>query len=153
MVSHAVNISNQYPPGDAAAYRSAALALRLPYWDWASDPIIPDFMGNAKITVNGPTGPKLIDNPLYSYRFQNPVPSSWGGQISTYQETIRCLGEDGLVNNITAANMRMVEAGSSLKDMVVRFLPLANPLSSANYEDTRLLSKYAWCSFTDLKQV
>ncbi|KAK4219908.1 Di-copper centre-containing protein [Rhypophila decipiens] len=118
LVSHAVNISNQYPPNHAPAYKAAAQTLRLPFWDWATDPTVPSFTGDANITVNGPTGPTTIRNPLYSYRFQNPVPSSWGGQLSTYQETSRCMGTDGSVNNMTKSNLSMMTVGFKLKTSV-----------------------------------
>ncbi|KAM7207522.1 Di-copper centre-containing protein [Naviculisporaceae sp. PSN 640] len=118
LVSHAVNISNQYHPDDAPAYKKASQTLRLPFWDWAADPTIPEVMGKPGVTVNAPAGPTTIPNPLYSYRFQNPIPSGWGGNLSRYHETIRCLGDDGSVNNITLANANMKAEGPGLKSSV-----------------------------------
>lgn len=120
LVSHAVNISHEYPQDVAPAYLGAALTLRLPYWDWAFDPRVPEIMSNVTVTVNGPAGPTTTRNPLYSYRFQGSIQKTWDDVVySGYNETIRCLGDDGQVNNITASNLKMDSQGPGLKLMVV----------------------------------
>lgn len=51
----------------------AAKTLRVPYWDWAKNPNLPESTTYQKISINTPTGQKTLDNPLYSYKF-HPLP-------------------------------------------------------------------------------
>ncbi|KAI3335615.1 Di-copper centre-containing protein [Ustulina deusta] len=60
----------EYTNEDASVYRDASQKLRLPYWDWASDPSLPPSSTQENITVNGPNGKKIVlHNPLYNYRW------------------------------------------------------------------------------------
>ena len=65
-----------YPAGSGRdAYVEAAANFRIPYWDWAMKPpegqsVLPKCVGGSEeVTVNGPTGPVVIDNPLFTYKF------------------------------------------------------------------------------------
>lgn len=69
----AQNISEQYPKSSRAKYVQAAKTLRIPYWDWASDPELPSAATTEKIEIETPKGKKSISNPLYSYKF-DPTP-------------------------------------------------------------------------------
>ncbi|KAI1423995.1 Di-copper centre-containing protein [Xylaria sp. FL1777] len=60
----------EYSDEDASAYRDASQKLRLPYWDWASDPALPHSTTQENITVNSPNGKIVLHNPLYNYRWQ-----------------------------------------------------------------------------------
>ncbi|KAI0966132.1 Di-copper centre-containing protein [Xylaria arbuscula] len=60
----------EYTDDEASAYRDASQKLRLPYWDWASDPTLPASSTQENITVNGPNGKIVLHNPLYNYRWQ-----------------------------------------------------------------------------------
>ncbi|KAI0505522.1 Di-copper centre-containing protein [Xylaria bambusicola] len=60
----------EYTDDDASIYRDASEKLRLPYWDWASDPALPPSASNENVTINGPDGEIELHNPLYSYRWQ-----------------------------------------------------------------------------------
>lgn len=71
--THAQKIAASYPEKDRAKYVTAAKTLRIPYWDWASNPDIPRSMTTSKINVNTPTGMQSIDNPLYQYKFDPSV--------------------------------------------------------------------------------
>lgn len=43
--------------------------FRVPYWDWASNASLPNWiLFDKSITVDTPTGRKLINNPLYAFR-------------------------------------------------------------------------------------
>ncbi|KAI8950282.1 Di-copper centre-containing protein [Xylaria longipes] len=66
----AQRLALEYTDNDASAYREASQKLRLPYWDWASDPTLPPSTTQENITVNGPEGEINLHNPLYSYRWQ-----------------------------------------------------------------------------------
>ncbi|CAJ2505321.1 Uu.00g127150.m01.CDS01 [Anthostomella pinea] len=63
-------IASEYTDDAAPAYLAAAQILRLPYWDWATDPTLPSSSTLENITVNGPKGPLELHNPLYNYRWQ-----------------------------------------------------------------------------------
>lgn len=54
-------------------YTAAALTLRLPYWDWATQPangdVFPSCFTTPSITIQGPDGSESVSNPLFSYKF------------------------------------------------------------------------------------
>lgn len=106
----AVQIANEFPVGERAAYRQAATTLRLPYWDWASGqvPAIPSSVTSPQIRVTRPNGNQAnIANPLYSYRFHPLSPSDFGNfqPMSTYTETKRW--PDGTNANANSQNGRV----------------------------------------------
>jgi hypothetical protein len=61
---------------DRQRYRNALRLLRIPYWDWASNrtangTLFPQSIGGSEyMEINGPNGPQVIRNPLYSYEFK-----------------------------------------------------------------------------------
>jgi len=69
--AQAQKIAALYPSSSSAAYKAAALTLRFPYWDWATDAQLPPIITEPTITITTPSGSKTIRNPLYSYQFQN----------------------------------------------------------------------------------
>ncbi|KEF59470.1 uncharacterized protein A1O9_04314 [Exophiala aquamarina CBS 119918] len=69
--THAQGIAEAYPDDQRPRYRAAALALRIPYWDWAIHPELPDVVTEPLVTVNTPVGTRTIENPLYQYVFQS----------------------------------------------------------------------------------
>ena len=75
----AVRIANQFSDYRRAQYLPAAEEVRLPYWDWASEETIPSIVSAPTVEVvkpfvNGTGGRTTIDNPLFSYMFQNDLP-------------------------------------------------------------------------------
>lgn len=75
---HVTDIANEYPSQDKARYVAAAKRFRIPYWDWAANADLPDFISlQETVTLNTPQGQKAMKNPLYSYTF-NPVYSDFG---------------------------------------------------------------------------
>ncbi|KAH0831456.1 hypothetical protein FOPE_00555 [Fonsecaea pedrosoi] len=68
---HAQGIANDYPDDQRDEYSSAAVTLRVPYWDWAVYPALPDVVAQPQISINTPTGRQTIANPLYNYVFQS----------------------------------------------------------------------------------
>ncbi|KAI0816122.1 Di-copper centre-containing protein [Xylaria sp. FL0064] len=86
----------EYTDDDASAYQDASQKLRLPYWDWASDPTLPPSSTQENITVNGPDGKIVLHNPLYSYRWQTyPLNTTqFPGQGNIGPETTRDKDED-----------------------------------------------------------
>ncbi|KAJ8061925.1 hypothetical protein OCU04_009712 [Sclerotinia nivalis] len=73
-------IASTFPTATKARYQQAALAFRIPYWDWAATPpagdkYFPTVVGQPLIQLITPTSnnkPVQITNPLYSYKF-NPL--------------------------------------------------------------------------------
>ncbi|KAG8922053.1 hypothetical protein FRC02_012164, partial [Tulasnella sp. 418] len=83
---HAVRIADTYTTPDKQEWLQAAIDLRAPYWDWASEAVPPPEVIELQqlniILPDGTEGP--IDNPLLTYRF-NPRPS-----FSSRAKTVRC---------------------------------------------------------------
>ncbi|KAL0630990.1 hypothetical protein Q9L58_010157 [Maublancomyces gigas] len=60
-----------FPPGPTKdKYTRLVPSFRVPYWDFAAQPALPDIILNKKqIEVTTPTGKQTINNPLYCYNF------------------------------------------------------------------------------------
>ncbi|KZV73724.1 Di-copper centre-containing protein [Peniophora sp. CONT] len=88
--ARAVAISRTYTGDRATHFQAAARALRLPFWDWASDIVPPrQVIADAQVTYTAPDGSrKQIANPLYSYRF-HPVDKAFDSPFNTYPITVR----------------------------------------------------------------
>jgi tyrosinase len=129
MSEHVHTIAQKYNSQD---YTTAADNFRIPFWDWAIIPTAPDITGTATVHINTPSGPKDVDNPLYSYKFQNfPLNSTWfpsdqDNKLSTYNETKRCPDDNG-VSNMGAVNSAL--GASNLRAGAVIYSS-ANTLSS-----------------------
>jgi len=68
--SNAQTIARKYPLSQREDYIAAASTLRVPYWDWAATPALPEVVTTRSITVNTPDGFYEMDNPLFNYTFQ-----------------------------------------------------------------------------------
>ncbi|KAL0467683.1 hypothetical protein QR685DRAFT_366309 [Neurospora intermedia] len=127
LVSHALAIASRYPPSLLPAYTDAARTLRLPFWDWASDPSLPYAAMNDSIKVGNTPNSSLaslsppntngtgggsgapsgavgvqVRNPLYSYRFQEgSVMYQFDDTLGLYPQTLRCKFEDFAEDNKT----------------------------------------------------
>lgn len=66
---HAQTIAEQYPLLLGDQYRTAASKLRIPYFDWAITPGLPDVLTLPILSVNTPDGIRNISNPLLQYTF------------------------------------------------------------------------------------
>lgn len=69
--THAQSIARTYPSSLRDRYVAAAATLRVPYWDWAATPALPEVVTTPLITINTPDGMKNMDNPLFNYTFQS----------------------------------------------------------------------------------
>ncbi|KAI8627921.1 tyrosinase [Xylariaceae sp. FL1651] len=59
-------------PGHEAEYLEAARTWRLPYWDWAKNPRVPQYARWKKVKITlGNDPPVVIDNPLYQFKMPN----------------------------------------------------------------------------------
>lgn len=70
IIAEAQQIASQFKT-DTAKYQEAARQLRLPFWDWAENPRLPDIATQTTIQIDTPDGPQTVRNPMYQYRFHN----------------------------------------------------------------------------------
>ncbi|KAH8770537.1 hypothetical protein BGZ57DRAFT_437429 [Hyaloscypha finlandica] len=96
LASHVQAIAQAY---NSTTYQAAANNFRIPYWDWASTPAMPDVVSQQYVQITTPSGVKTVANPLYQYKFHtfplNPAyfPAS-DGPLAMDQFTIRGLIDD-----------------------------------------------------------
>ncbi|KAK0749656.1 hypothetical protein B0T18DRAFT_323937 [Schizothecium vesticola] len=99
--TQAQRIAAGYSGSAAATYQAAAQTLRLPYWDWASDPgaQMPPVAIQETVQVNAASGPVTMHNPLYSYQFKTfpfTDPDFQDQPLSQFSESKRCTdGSEG----------------------------------------------------------
>ncbi|TVY16673.1 Polyphenol oxidase 1 [Lachnellula arida] len=109
---------------NSSTYQTAADNFRIPFWDWAAVPQrFPDVMTWPNVSINTPSGPQNVTNPLYRYTFLNhPEPAKW---FPTDQETY--LGsqpwsirqpDNNNVSNEAAMEGQFAQEGQSLSDQV-----------------------------------
>ncbi|PVF92484.1 Di-copper centre-containing protein [Serendipita vermifera] len=78
LTKHVTDIANEYQGNDRQRYIAASQRFRVPYWDWAANSDLPDFVSiQAEVVVNSPTGSRRMPNPLYAYAF-HPMDSTFG---------------------------------------------------------------------------
>ncbi|KAG9229730.1 common central domain of tyrosinase-domain-containing protein [Amylocarpus encephaloides] len=112
LADQAQKIAKQY---NTPEYQTAADNFRMPYWDWAEVPTMPDVITTPTLTIDTPSGPTTVTNPLYEYKFQQfPLNETWfpgdqDNKLSTYETTKRC-PVDGVSNN-NQANKNLVGRG------------------------------------------
>ncbi|KJZ73999.1 hypothetical protein HIM_06667 [Hirsutella minnesotensis 3608] len=72
LVERAKKIAAQYPVNVRPRYLQAAETLRIPYWDWSADSVVPPSTVPDTIRVNATRGNKVkevqIENPLRVYK-------------------------------------------------------------------------------------
>ncbi|KAK2880013.1 hypothetical protein FQN49_000648 [Arthroderma sp. PD_2] len=121
--THAQKIAASYPQNVRAKYVEAAKTLRIPYWDWASNPEIPRSMTSPQINVNTPSGVKSIDNPLYQYKFDPSAEKGFpaGDKFTSWDHSTRFPDGDGNSHNERAQRL-MKSNGASLRTTVYQLL-------------------------------
>ncbi|KAL1847794.1 hypothetical protein Daus18300_013836 [Diaporthe australafricana] len=106
--AYALDIAAKAPGSVADEYMKALQEVRLPYWDWASDPHLPAVTMTPDITLTVPgklPGAKeslhLAHNPLYSYQFTSKWATStiqkemgWAS-TAVWAESKRCPDANG----------------------------------------------------------
>lgn len=76
MWTNAQRIAERYPYSERPRYREAARTLRIPYWDWTSNPEMPALVSEPSLEINGPGGRYNVSNPLYEYAFHPQPPAA-----------------------------------------------------------------------------
>ncbi|XXH04031.1 hypothetical protein Hte_010442 [Hypoxylon texense] len=67
----AVRLAKEYDEDVRPAYEDAARVLRIPYWDWAAKPWLPDIVVAPFRIVQTPEGLVNMTNPLHRFTFPN----------------------------------------------------------------------------------
>jgi hypothetical protein len=86
LLTHAEEIARQYQ-FDQDKWLTSARRLRAPYWDWAANPNVPEYLFSTPqigiIGFNG--GTVYVNNPLWGYVFHPTLPGEW----ARYRKTVR----------------------------------------------------------------
>lgn len=92
-------IAQKYTGRTATTYRTAANNFRIPYWDWASTPAMPDIVNKPIVLITTPTGARNVTNPLYAYRFPylDPklFPKNQDAGLAAFATTVRSPDSNG----------------------------------------------------------
>ncbi|KAJ7755497.1 photo-regulated tyrosinase [Mycena metata] len=93
----AISIASKYTTPDKAAWQEAALAFRLPYWDWMlpqTEGVPPDqVLTQGQVSIIASNGSTvLVPNPIIAYRFGAvpPLNSVFEKNFATWPTTLRC---------------------------------------------------------------
>ncbi|KAI0373661.1 tyrosinase [Pilatotrama ljubarskyi] len=86
---HAIRISRTYTY-DGCCWRKAALDLRQPYWDWATNALPPpEVISMERVTITTPDGQRSsVQNPLMRYRFHH-IDTSFAASFAKWPATVR----------------------------------------------------------------
>ncbi|KAK6532025.1 hypothetical protein TWF694_003188 [Orbilia ellipsospora] len=123
LLSEVNAIAKAYPAGssDSTKYLAAAANFRIPYWDWASSPTLPDLIGSQPtVTVQDPTkGSTNIPNPLFAYKYHFTSTSQQRSELPnapfvTNKQTSRL--------EIGQLNAQLTNIGTNLKNRVYNLL-------------------------------
>ncbi|KAH6668831.1 hypothetical protein B0J14DRAFT_151352 [Halenospora varia] len=102
LADHVQVIAKDYK---SAEYQTAADNFRMPFWDWAAIPTVPDVITTPTLKVNTISGLKDVTNPLYQYKFQQfPLNETWfpsdrDNNLARWPNTVRHPDENGVSNH------------------------------------------------------
>ncbi|KAI1778041.1 hypothetical protein F4818DRAFT_438218 [Hypoxylon cercidicola] len=82
----AVKLAKKYDEDVRPAYEDAASVLRIPYWDWAAKPWLPDIVAAPFRIVRTPKGPVNMTNPLHHFTFPNGTIEGLRAAASIHKE-------------------------------------------------------------------
>ncbi|KAJ6548594.1 tyrosinase [Mycena capillaripes] len=87
---NALAIAETYIGDNAVKFRSAALDLRVPYWDWGANIIPPaQIITQTVVEILCPSGVlRMVPNPFLSYRF-HPTPTDFVDNFQIWPQTLR----------------------------------------------------------------
>ncbi|KAI5363744.1 putative tyrosinase copper-binding domain, di-copper centre-containing domain superfamily, tyosinase [Septoria linicola] len=77
LIKVALEVADSFDGAFGDRLKAAAQKLRVPYWDWAAAPdsgisVLPPSIAGQQVTIAGPNGDEIVDNPLFSYHFEDP---------------------------------------------------------------------------------
>ncbi|KAG9009286.1 hypothetical protein FRB90_008451 [Tulasnella sp. 427] len=132
----AVKIAATYTTPDKTQWANAALNLRLPFWDWATNAVPPtQVISDATVTITTPNGQQTsVKNPLLAYPF-NPIDRSFPSPYSRWPTTLRHPTSEGS------------GATSNVREMISDLQSDANDIRSQTYN---LLTRVTtWPAFSN----
>lgn len=114
LYNYVQQVAAKYTGSNAATYQAAANTWRMPYWDWASTPQMPASVTAPVLSITGPSGSIMINNPLYNYTFHplstSDFPSNAGdapqtiiSAPATYRDASNGISNENYVNQQLAA--------------------------------------------------
>lgn len=129
--SHVQRIAKLY---NSSAYQIAADHFRIPYWDYASSPSIPDIVNAPQALIQISSGSKNVSNPLLLYRFQQfplnetlfPAGQSGEGCLTTYNTTVR-FPVNG-VPNCESINADLGSSNLEANTVCLSYTPFEEPI-------------------------
>ncbi|MCJ1361156.1 hypothetical protein MMC16_000253 [Acarospora aff. strigata] len=137
--NHAQDIAANYPTSIRSKYQDAAVNFRIPYWDWASNPMMPAAVNKATIKINTPTGPQTIANPLYSYTFQAQSGFPANDRLANFKTTVRYPNSAGQ-SQPNLVNKQLLANANSLRTLTYQLLVQQSnyaSFSNTGYQDGR----------------
>ncbi|KAL3420867.1 hypothetical protein PVAG01_07312 [Phlyctema vagabunda] len=122
IAGYAQTIAKNYTPSLRTSFQQAADALRIPYWDWATNSSVPDCVNANTVPIIKSDGTtQFVANPLQQYRFQTfpldptyfPSKSGQAGDwyLATYRNTVRRPASVGAASDYNAVNAAMAAQG------------------------------------------
>ncbi|KAH9950601.1 tyrosinase [Amylocystis lapponica] len=123
---HAIGIAEQYPT-DCDAWNSAAMTLRAPFWDWASQSLLPPEViscETVEIITPASGGKKVfVDNPLMKYKF-HPIDPSFPASAKIWPATLRYPTSPGkdATSNVKRLERALVKAGPGLRSGIYNLM-------------------------------
>ncbi|KAI9732411.1 MAG: hypothetical protein M1834_001619 [Cirrosporium novae-zelandiae] len=125
--NYATAIANTYPDSQRSTYQQAAVTFRVPYWDWAYTPTMPDAVNQPQITVNTPNGTQTITNPLVAYNFHpvDPTMAPNGDPLIKYNHTVRYPNSAG-ESQPNLANQQLMANGVQLHTLTYELIAEQN---------------------------
>ncbi|KAF2211335.1 hypothetical protein CERZMDRAFT_117975 [Cercospora zeae-maydis SCOH1-5] len=124
----AFDIASSFSGAFGDRLKAAAQKLRAPYWDWAAvpdpgTPVLPTVMTAQQVTIEGPNGQETVDNPLYSYHFNDSSDMAYA-VFTTWPDTFRWPNS----NNVDAHSQQdqcidaFTNSNGNLRDQIYQLL-------------------------------
>ena len=118
LIKVALEVANSFDGAFGDELQAAAQKLRIPYWDWASTPdkdntALPTTISGQQVTIVGPNGDETVDNPLFSYHFDDPS-DMYYSPFTTWTDTMRYPNSDEA--SATSQESQAVSAFSSIQE-------------------------------------
>ncbi|KAI1959289.1 hypothetical protein LOZ58_004560 [Ophidiomyces ophidiicola] len=120
---NAQTIATRYPENVRRTYVDAAVNLRIPYWDWANNPELPQSMITPQIEINTPQGRRSVRNPQYSFVFNPTVEKGFnrGDPLLRYPGSVRAPNAQGQSQN-AEVQRRLRQNGASWRQSTYALL-------------------------------
>lgn len=117
MIKVALDVANSFDGDFGDQMKAAAQQIRIPYWDWAASPdsgdaVLPPTLSGQQVTIAGPNGDETVDNPLYSYHFDDPS-NMYYSPFTTWADTMRYPTSSD--PSATSQNQQAVDAFGNLQ--------------------------------------